>query len=109
MEYMRFKNASLSILLQNDLIKDDEVRYFFSTKIFINRIIFCAKIMVYFGNQDVGFFFLKLLIYLFGCIGLSCGMWDLSLQCTDSLVVARMFSSWGTRASCFEACGVLVP
>ena len=57
MEYMHFKNASLSVLLQNEIIKDDEVRFFFSTQLFINRIIFCAKIMAYFGNQDVGFFF----------------------------------------------------
>lgn len=63
MEFMRFKNASLSILLQNEIIKDDEVRFFFQQSFSkINRIIFCAKIMAYFGNQDVGFFFLKLLI-----------------------------------------------
>ena len=53
-------------------------------------------------SRCVFFFFLKLLIYLFGCIGLSCGTWDLSSQCTDSLVVAHMLSSWGTRAQLLQ-------
>lgn len=44
-EHKPFKNASLSILLQNEISKDDEVR-FFSTKVLIEMIILCAEIMV---------------------------------------------------------------
>lgn len=44
-EHKPFKNASLSILLQNEISKDDEVR-FFSTKVLIETIILCAEIMV---------------------------------------------------------------
>lgn len=109
MEYMRFKNASLSVLLQNEIIKDDEVRFFFQQSFSLIGLSSVPRLWHTLGIKMWVFFFLKLLIYLFGCIGLSCGKWDLSLKGTDSLVVARMFSSWGTRASCFEAYGILVP
>ena len=51
------------------------------------------------------FFFsnIYLFIYFLAALGLSCGTWDLLLQCAGfSLVVER-------RLSCPSACGILVP
>ena len=52
-------------------------------------------------NNSLAILFLKIFIYLFlAVLGLSCGMWYLSLQCTgSSLVVAHgLLCSCGTRA-----------
>ena len=71
------------------------------------------------GNcfYDIGF----LLLYLFSCVGLRCGLWDLGCD-TESFVMVRRLLQLrreGSRVcgpvvaahglSCPSACGVLVP
>ena len=67
------------------------------------------------GNRS-DYFLKDLFIYFYlATSDLSCGMWDLSLQHTDSLVgVYRLQSSWTLVVvmhglSCSVACGILVP
>ena len=50
----------------------------------------------------------QLFIYL-AAVGLGCGTWELSLQCTDSLVVACGLSGSSLLGLCSAAHGILVP
>ena len=49
-------------------------------------------------KDQISFFLFLIFTYVFGCMGLSCHMQDLSLWTTDSLAVACGLSSWGTQA-----------
>ena len=55
------------------------------------------------------FLFLKFVRISLAAWGLSCSMWDLLLQCMDSLVVAHWLSGFSVDLTCSVACRILVP